>query len=166
MIFVLSIVAVFVAVSIYFFFKAENLQRELILMRRDISDTKKENKVLIESTALIAQRYEEFYKQRLLPLRDGNEDETLKVITPVINNYTVIFNECIRSKGKLQPTVKKVYEGYQEGSFKTFSNLIARSDTQIKRAWSSNNLNGFIALVEALVIEQNSQERSTKLAAK
>lgn len=157
MVFVLSIVAVFVAISIYFFLKAENLQRTIILMKRDISDTKKENKAFIEATTLIAKRHEEFYIQRLNQIKATalHDPATLKIITPLINNYLLIFNECLRGKGKLQQVTKKCYESYQEGSFKEFSNYIAKADIQIKRAWSSNNLSGFLMLVEALVIEQN-----------
>jgi len=66
MIFVLAITAMFVAVSIYFFFKAENLQRETILMKRDVSATKKENKSYVELMATIAQRYEDISKRRFI----------------------------------------------------------------------------------------------------
>jgi len=51
----------------------------------------------------------------------------------------------------LQSTVKKIYEGYQKGTYKILGNYIAQADKEIKRAWSSNNINGFILLVEAFL---------------
>lgn len=153
MIFVLAVIAMFVAVSIYFFFKAENLQRELILMKRDISSTKKDNKAYIDLMAIIAQRYEDISKQRFVELREllNEEAEMLNIIAPMINSYATIFNDSVRAKGKLQSSVEKVYEGAQKGSYKAFSNFINQSDKNIKRAWSSNNINGFIVMIEAFL---------------
>ncbi|WP_077284340.1 hypothetical protein [Cognaticolwellia aestuarii] len=154
MIFVLAIIAMFVAVSIYFFFKAENLQREIILMKRDISATKKENKAYVDMMAIIAQRNEEIVKQRFIALRSASDDKTEMhdIIAPMINNYATIFNDSVRAKGKLQTSIKKVYEGHQKGTYKVLSNYINQSNKEIKRAWSSNNINGFIMLVEALLL--------------
>ena len=103
MIFVLAIIGMFVAISIYFFLKAENLQRELILIQRDISATKKENKSYIEIMAIIAQRHEEISKQRFVELRSKQTDDTelFEIIAPMINNYATIFNDSVRAKGKL-----------------------------------------------------------------
>ncbi len=153
MIFVFAVIAMFVAISVYFFFKAESLQREVILMKREVSNIKKENKVYLESVAIIAQRYEEIAKQKLLYLKDNGsiDNKVLEMISPMVNNYAVIFSDSIRAKGKLQSAVKKVYEGYQKGSYKKFSSHIAQSSTEIKRAWSSNNINGCILLVDALL---------------
>ncbi len=153
MIFVLAIITMFVVISIYFFFKAENLQRELILMKRDISATKKENKSYIDMMAIVAQRYEEISKQRLVELRSKQTDdaELLNIIAPMIMNYAAIFNESMRAKGKLQSSVKKVYDGYQTGTYKALCNFISQSDKDVKRAWSSNNINGFIMLIEAFL---------------
>ena len=153
MIFVLAVIAIFVAVSIYFFFKAENLQRDLILIKREISSTKKDNKAYIDLMAIIAQRYEDISKQRFVELRALlNEDaEMLNIIAPMINSYATIFNDCIRAKGKLQSSVEKVYEGAQKGSYKALIDFINQSDKNIKRAWSSNNINGFIVMIEGFL---------------
>jgi len=153
MIFVLAVIAIFVAVSIYFFFKAESLQREILLMKREISTTKKENKQYIETVAIIAQRYEDIAKHKLSSLRESGAmaDKELELIAPMVNNYAVIFNDSINGKGKMQAAIKKVYEGFQKGSYKTLANHIAQSSKDIKRAWASNNINGCIILVDALL---------------
>lgn len=153
MIYIFSVIAMFIAISVYFFLKAESLQREVILMKREVSHTKKENKAYLESVEIIAQRYEEIAKHKLLNLKEeeGFDTKVIELISPIVNNYAVIFNDSIRAKGGLQPTVKKVYEGYQKGSYKEFSNYITQSSTEIKRSWSSNNINGFILLVDALL---------------
>lgn len=153
MVFVLIVIAIFVAVSVYLFFKAENLQREIILVKRDVTAVKKENKVYLESVAIIAKRYEEIAQKKLNELKESEalDSKELELISPMINNYAVIFNDSIRTKGKLQSSMKKVYEGYQKGSYKAFTNHIAQSSTEVKRAWSSNNINGYIVLAEALL---------------
>lgn len=157
MIFILIIVAIFVAVSIYFFFKAEKLQREIILMKRETSAAKKENKAYIEVMAIIAKRNEEIVQQRFSTQRASADEnnQTYDIIAPMINNYAAIFNESVKGKGKLQPSMKKVYEGHQKGTFKVLSNYINQSNKEVKRAWSSNNINGFIMLVEALMSAKN-----------
>jgi hypothetical protein len=157
MIFVLAVIAIFIAVSIYLFFKVESLTRELSLMKKELFVTKKENKNYVEVTAVIANRYEETSKQRFAALRDtlAEEAEKFDIIAPMINNYATIFNDSLLAKGQLQPAVQKVYEGCHKGSYKVFCNYIAQSDKAIKRAWSSNNINGFIILIEAILQVNN-----------
>ncbi len=157
MIFVLAVIAIFIAVSIYLFFKVESLTRELSLMKKELFATKKENKNYVEMMAVIANRYEEASKQRFVTLRNTSAEDVEKfdIIAPMINNYAKIFNDSTRGKGQLQPSVQKVYDGYQKGSYKIFCNYVAQSDKAIKRAWSSNNINGFIILIEAILQVNN-----------
>lgn len=157
MIFVLAVIAIFIAVSIYLFFKVESLTRELSLMKKELFATKKENKSYVEVMAVIANRYEEASKQRFVTLRNtlAEDVEKFDIIAPMINNYAKIFNDSTRGKGQLQPSVQKVYDGYQKGSYKIFCNYVAQSDKAIKRAWSSNNINGFIILIEAILQVNN-----------
>ncbi|MFT4724556.1 MAG: hypothetical protein ACI971_000599 [Colwellia sp.] len=54
MIFVLSIAVIFVALSIYFYFRLEGLQRALFSMKKELSSSQKENKFYIDSMAIIA----------------------------------------------------------------------------------------------------------------
>ena len=154
MIFVLSIMAIFVAISIYFFFRAEKLQREVILAKRDGNLARKENKVLIDSMALIASRYEEFARNRFQELKSRTQtnDECIKQIAPLINNYSTIFAECLKGKERLKPLTQKCYQLIDVNAFKDFNQYIGKRDGQIKRMWSSNNLNGYISLVEALLL--------------
>jgi len=153
MIFVLVVIAIFVAVSIYFFFKAEELQRKILLMKKELSLTKKENESSLEMMAIIALRFEKISIRRFVELRAElpEKAEIFDIIAPMINNYATIFNDSVRTKGKPQSSVKKVYEAYQKGSYKLLSNYISQADKEIKSAWSSNNINGFILLVDALL---------------
>ena len=154
MIFVLSIMAIFVAISIYFFFRAEKLQREVILAKRDGNIARKENKVLIDSMALLASRYEEFARNRFNELKSRSQasEENIKQIAPLINNYSTIFAECLKGKERLKPITQRCYQLIDSNAFKEFNQYIGKRDAQIKRMWSSNSLNGFVSLVEALLV--------------
>ncbi len=153
--FVLSIMVIFVIVSIYFFFRAEKLQRELIIAKRERVAIDKENRNLNDAFAQIANRYQGFSKDRLQQLSQQDtpkiNEDYLRKITPLINNYGIIFSECIKGKGRMQSIVKKCYNNEHDGAFKDFTLFIKSTDTQTKRMWSSNNLSGFISLVEALL---------------
>ena len=163
MIFVLSIMAIFVAISIYFFFRAEKLQREVILAKRDGNAARKENKALVDSMALIASRYEEFSRNRFMELKKQNKEdnEIIKQIAPLINNYSSIFCECLKGKERLKPMTQKCYQLIDANAFKDFNQFIGKRDSQIKRMWSSNSLNGFVSLVEAL-LQLASQDNDKK----
>jgi hypothetical protein len=152
MIFGLIIIAIFVGVSVYFFFRAEGLQRQLITAKRDSQSTQKENKAYFESMALISKRHEDFVKERLNKLIEQQGKDALHTITPFINNYSVIFRECLKGKGKLHVITKKCYESYDVESFKEFTQFLTKQEAHIKRMWSSNNLSGFISLAEALLV--------------
>jgi len=154
MFFVLFITVLFIGISIYFYFRAEGLQRTLSSAKREFSSTQKENKSYVDSMALIAKRHEDFAKHRLEKIKtNGSETvETLETITPLINNYAVIFRECLKGKGKLQTITKKCYESYDKEGFKKLVAYIAKQEAHIKRMWSSNSLSGYISLIEALLL--------------
>lgn len=159
MFFVLIITVVFVVTSIYFFFRAETLQRKLITQQRESLATRKENKVLVESTTLVAMRGQEFAKARLQRLKEYAKASDLEqlivhteLISPLINNYSIIFRECLKGKGRLKAVSQKCFENQDSSAYKKFVALIVTGDKQLKRYWSSNNLNGFLFLVDALLV--------------
>jgi hypothetical protein len=162
MFFVLVITVVFVIISIYFFFRAEKLQRELINQQRESLGTRKENKLLVESITLVATREQEFSKaklQRLKAYAKANNSEQLmlhtELISPLINNYSIIFRECLKGKGRLKAVSQKCFENQDSSAYKKFVALIVTSDKKLKRYWSSDNLNGFLLLVDALLTMDN-----------
>jgi hypothetical protein len=158
MYFVLAITALFIVLSIYFFFNAEKLQRKLISQQREGANTRKENKALSDHMALLSCRHEEFCKASLLrkaSQAEKNSNEILiqhyELISPLINNYGLIFRECLKGKGRLKSTVKKCFNNHDDKAFKKFVALLVTSDKRLKRFWSSDNLNGFLFLVDALL---------------
>lgn len=169
MFFVLIIMVLFVLISIYFFFRAEKLQRQLMIQQRQSSDTRKENKALVESMVLIATRGQEFSINRLQRLKKyGSTNEQLMIhaelISPLINNYSIIFMECLKGKGKLKTVSKKCFENSNSAAYKKFVALIVTSDEQLKRYWASDSLSGFLFLVDALLTlkEDNTMVLSTQ----
>jgi len=169
MIFVLVITAVFVVISIYFFFRAETLQRKLITQQRESLATRKENKALVESTTLVAMRGQEFAKAKLQRLKahaKESEHEQLimhtELISPLINNYSIIFKECLKGKGRLKAISQKCFENQDSSAYKKFVALIVTGNKQLKRYWSSDNLNGFLHLVDALLIIESDSVLANK----
>ena len=170
MFFVVAIALVFVVISVYFFFRVEKLQRKLITQQRESLTTRQENKLLVESMTLVATREQEFSKARLVRLKtyaQKNEHTQLlmhtELISPLINNYSIIFKECLRGKGRLKAICQKCFENQDSKAYKKFVALIVTSDKQLKRYWSSDNLNGFLFLVDALLTfeEQNTNVLAT-----
>jgi hypothetical protein len=171
MYFVLPITAVFVFLCIYFFFSTEKLQRKLIMQRREGESTRKENKILVDAMALTSNRYEKLSKNTLekkITEAKLNNNETLvqhlELISPLINNYSLILRECLKGKGKLKTIVQKCFNNHDEQSFKQFVALLVTSDKSLKRYWASNNLNGFLFLVEALLNHDTNHEEKEKKA--
>ncbi len=162
MIFVLSIALLFVGLSVYFYFRAEGLQRALFDAKKEFSHTKNENKSYLDSMALVAKRHEDFAKHRLQKMKDCQtlNSDVIEIITPFVNNYSVIFQECLKGKGKFQPITKKCYESYDAEGFKKLVAYISKQETHIKRMWSSNNLSGYISLIEALLLLENKEEKA------
>lgn len=158
MFFVLLITAVFVAVSIYFFFRAEKLQRLLITQKRDSLIARKENKTFVEAMSVVSTRNQEFAISRLDRLKnfaDTSQDKQLlshlDLISPLIVNYSLIFRECLKGKGRLKPICQKCFENKEVSAYKKFVALMVTSNKKLKRFWATDNLNGFLFLVEALL---------------
>ena len=159
---VLFVTVIFIGISIYFYFRAEGLQRTLFNAKREFNSTQKENKSYVDSMALIAKRHEDFAKHRLAQIKANQTEaiEILETITPLINNYSVIFRECLKGKGKLQAITKKCYESYDIDGFKRLVAYISKQEAHIKRMWSSNNLSGYISLIEALLLMAEQTKKS------
>lgn len=158
MYFVFFITALFIIISVYYFFRAEKLQRQIIQQQRDSSATRKENKVLVESLSLVALREQEFAKVRLLRIKNyANTVDNKKVqqhvelITPLINSYSLIFRECLKGRGRLKAMCQKCFEKQDPKAYKNFVAMIVTSDKNLKRYWASDSLNGFLFLVDALL---------------
>jgi len=164
MIAVLLITALFVFISVYFFFRAEKLQRTIVLLKRETTQTQKENQIFSKSMALMAGNTEEFAKNRLQLLLSKTQCKKtlneLALIKPFINNYSLIFKECLMKKGRLQTSTKKCFSSLEDDAYKTFFDTIIKKDVKIQRLWNSNNFVGFISLVEALLVKYEEKSPS------
>jgi len=162
MLVLLLITALFIALSIYFFFRAEKIQNTLRLLKRDKGKILKENTMLTESLALITSNHEEVAKIRLQLLLDENNNQpyvdNVKLFQPLINNYAIIFNECLKEKGRLHGITKECFDNQNSSDYKSFINKIIKNDEKLQRLWESNNFIGFISLVEALLIKYNTEK--------
>jgi hypothetical protein len=157
MIAVLLITVLFIIISIYFFFRAEKLQRSLHVLKRDTAIIQKDNQVLSKSMLLMAGNTEEFAKNRLQLLLNKTKDQAsldeLALIKPFIHSYSLIFKECLMKKGKLHGTTKKCFSNHEGDLYKDFFEKIIKKDSKIQRLWNSNNFIGFISLTEALLVK-------------
>ena len=159
MFFVLIIAAIFVLVSIYFYFRSERLESELVKLKQETAQTRKDNKQLTDAMALVAAKQEEFYQHRFNSLvdmakeKDAPQQSELELISPLISNYGSIFRACLLQKGQLKVVTEKCCESYNKGSHKQFLKFVSNNEIHIKRMWSQNNLKGYLGLVEALILD-------------
>jgi hypothetical protein len=161
MLIIASVIAVIVFICIFLFFRLENIKQSLQIAKGEINSTKRENKQLVDSLVLVAKRYEEFAQYRLayyeeLSSRYQNEENQLGlfIITPLIQYYGHIFQECLKKDGRLAIVVKACYDKKKAPSFDEFTLFISKQDTAVKKMWQQNNLLGYVSLVEALLIKQ------------
>ncbi len=165
MIFLLIIIGIFIAASIYYYFKAEGLNQQLVGIRRELFETRKESQTLLEASTLIAQKSEEMLKQRFTMIQNRlGEDKSVDIYAPLINNYAKIFLETMRGKGQMHKVTQKCYEGFQVGSYRRFTGFVGSLDTPIKRAWGQNNLSGLITFIELIATHYEAVEKKSLLA--
>jgi len=153
MVFSLSLIAIFVVVSIYYYFRAESLYRQLMVSKKELSQLKKDTKTMVDSLAVVAQKNEEFVKFRFNKLQNKDDEESAALLIPLVNNYAGIFSESIRGKRKMHKIAQKCCENHQTGSYKKLTAYIGNQEAHIKRMWSSNNVNGFMSFMEAMLVE-------------
>jgi len=154
MLFSLLIIIVFVVISIYYYFNAEKLQYQLLVVKKEAALIKKESKSMTDSFAAIAKNNEEFVNFRFDKILETQKtNEVIELLKPLINNYSTIFRESIRSKGQTHKVAHKCCESYNGGSYKRLTVYIDKQDAHLKRLWKSNNLNGFMSFIEAILIQ-------------
>ncbi|GAA5135941.1 hypothetical protein [Thalassotalea piscium] len=163
MIFVLGLLAIFITVSIYFYFRAEGLQRDITALKRASLDSKKESQVLIDTLALMAKKNEEFIKFRFNKMAKelSDDNEFVVYLTPLVANYAAIVRESLKGKARTNIAIKKSCQAYDSRSFSRLTAYITKSDGHIKRTWNSNSLSGFMSFVEMLLNEME-QQKETK----
>lgn len=155
MIVLFLITALFVAISVYFYLRAEKLARNILTMKREVDNTQKEHAALSKSLAQVANSYEESSKKRLNEILTTNvttqDNSDIELLKPLINNYGKIFHECLSGKGKLHAIVKKYFSGQDINAYDEFIKRIINTDKSMKRLWGNNNVAGFVSLVESLL---------------
>jgi hypothetical protein len=162
MFFVLIILAIFVIVSIYFYFRSERLQADLLRHKRESAGTRKDNKHLVDMFVMLAAKQEELYQFRFNKVKAVAEEQAPSVasemgaIAPLVNNFAGVFRECSSGKQSLKAVAEQCFENYKPGSFKEFLRFISSQEKHIKRMWSMNNLVGFLSMMEALLNEAHS----------
>ncbi len=163
---ILLITALFVAISVYFYFRAEKLQRDLFILKRELSNTQKEAVALSKSMALLASSHEDFAKNRLNLLLEKTEQSSEKneveLLKPLFSNYAIIFRECLTGKGNMQKIIKKCFSNQDSEVFNEFTCKVIKADAKFQRLWGSNNLTGFISLVESLLIKHDEIKKTAK----
>jgi hypothetical protein len=163
MLFSLVIIVMFVLISIYFYFRAEKLEREVVKQKQSSSLVNKENIALADTILNVGQKNADFAKHRLKIIslkveslekysREAQE-QRIDIISPLINNYNLIFQDSVKAKGRVKLITKECYDSISPTAFQSFGSFIKRSEQHIARNWSSNNLTGFITLVEGLLLD-------------
>lgn len=162
MLFVISIISVFIFISIYLFFRAENIQKELSNIKRETKHIKKDNQALIDAMVLSANKYEEFSKFKLQSINEqltqeqsSMFSEDIEVLTLLTNNYSVIYKENLKGKVQLKTTIRTCLESHTAGTYNNFTHYIANQDIAIKRMWAGNDIQSFMSVTEALLLQLN-----------
>lgn len=161
MIAVLLFTALFVFISVYFFLRAEKLQRSLTLLKRESAKSLKDSQALSKSMSLMANNTGVFVKNRLEALQKNYQDQNildeLTLIKPFINNYSLIFQECLKKKEILHSITKQCLSQQGVDLYTDFHAKIIKKNSKIQQLWKSNNFVGFISLVEALLVKYEGQ---------
>lgn len=167
MIIIFSFIALFMLISIYLFYRAENIQKQLTVSKRETRKIKKDNANLLESMQISAKKYEEFAKFRLQEIKkrlpepeEENLQEELELITLLIQNYSLIYGECLKGEMKLKTITKAVFDGYKAGTYDLLTHFISLQESALKQMWASDSLKGYISLVEALILQQQKRVNS------
>ena len=159
LIFALAVITVFVVASVYFYFRAEGLQRDLLVAKREISNMVKENQAMVTSMAAISTTFEDIAKQRFNHIKRIYESlstskesaQQLLVIQPLIFNYSLIYRDCSKGNNRLKTITEQCFNSYDDKGYKAFITYINSQEDKIRKMWSANNLNGFISLTETLL---------------
>lgn len=140
------------------FYRAENLSREVGLIKRDLAATSKEKDFFFDvmtnqaniQQSFLCKRYENltaYYKKQ-------GSANPIEALYPILTNYATIFHECTRKPNNIKGVVKTACEQAEKGSYKQLERLIAKQEKQIKSLWNQAKFNAFVSLVEALVLQQ------------
>jgi len=154
MIVISAIITFILGICIYMFYRAESLQKQVSLFQREIKSTNIDNQNLIDTIAIITLKNEEIANKRLQSITEKNTElsDMVVIVTPFIKNYSLIIRETIKGNGQLTPVVKKLYDGVDKNAYKEFVNYINQQEASVRRLWSSNNMPGYISLVDTLFV--------------
>lgn len=168
MIIIVSIIAVLMFISIYLFYRAEIIQKQLKISQKENKRAKKQNEDLIDAMLVSANKYEEFAKFRLQEIKQvlNNHKENaalfeeFELINLFVQNYAAIYCECLKGEHTFKVIMKKVFDTQNSNAFEQFTQYMTNQEATLRKMWSSDSLNGFISLNEALILKLQKQINS------
>ena len=159
---IVTLIAVFVMISIYLYFRAENLQSQLTRLTRECKQIKNENSNIIDAMIISANKNEEFAQFRLQEMKDSLDSQLtstlsheIELLTVLTANYSAIYIECLKGESDLKTITKRCLDAYSKETYTSFNYFISNQDAALKKMWLTNNFQGFIALIEALLLQFN-----------
>ncbi len=150
MIVAFSVIGLLVLTLIYFVLRAQNLQKELALLRHSNKQTN--NKVTYAYRNLVmvtdaleknfTARVESAFKSRLIDQAQYNALHTL------MRNFSTIVMTCCEKGFSFEESLNKVLT-YEEITLEEIKEVVKGLPSNVRMVWSKNTSDGFIAFCQA-----------------
>lgn len=148
--FLLFLLPAFVLVIVFGYFKYINLLHEKSRQQKEIKQLYK----LLNGFDFTIKQFGDTYQmkfQRLVKLNEATGNSSLTPIKPLVNNFSRIMAESIKSQGDTTVIIKKTYERLEPGSYDSLLRYINDHSKKAKQAWRSKGLMAVIDTLECIL---------------
>lgn len=166
MIFLISILVIFLIASVYFFFRAESLQKRLLIEKKKTKQAEKDNQGFVDTMLMSSSKYQDFAVYRVKTIQDSANKlsqmpeklaDDLNVSKLFFENYGKIFIDAMTGKTGPKRSCQESLIQVNKETYRLFIEMTNRQDKTIRRMWNSDNLAGFVSFSEALLLNLEKQ---------
>lgn len=138
-------IGLLVLMCIYFFMRAQMLQKDLFRYKQLLRASDNQNKFVLRTLVSVSGELQKTYVSRLSAANKHGllSGADFEIASFILNNLSFVVMQCCEHKTTVEEAVGRALR-FTSYSMDDVSQYIAKQPTEIKVSWSKNRIAGFI----------------------
>jgi len=159
MLYIAGLLAVFVLLSVYLYYRGEYLQRDLKSAQRLTKQAQKEQQALLNVTLLAANKQQDLFKYRIDALyklvgENSKQADSLKAVMYMANQYANVYRELLKGQHNIKAVYKKSFGDTGNKYFTAVEDLLKQQEKSHRAMWQSKDPCVLMTLLEGMISRQ------------
>ncbi len=156
-----AIFAALVVLLVYFGFKIQNLQKQLVISESNLKSTSRRMSNANGSMVVLSKQIQHFLLERLESSHKRGliSNKPFEVLHPMFERISAVAVNCMDKGMSVEEALKVAMSG-SDVTLEQLREVIKEQPSDIRMAWSKNTLDGFIIACKGLSFPPTKTETS------